>query len=44
MEISKCHFKVSVTQYMEQDLNRPTHTLCFAEIFTVFHFIVLSSS
>lgn len=29
----KMSLTLSVTQYMEQDLNRPTHTLCFAEIF-----------
>ena len=43
MEISKCHFTVSVTQYTEQDLSFPTHAVCVDEIFTIFHFIVLSS-
>ena len=37
MDISKGHVMVSVTQYMEQDLNCPTHALCFDEIFTIFH-------
>ena len=43
MGISKCHFTVSVTQYMEQDLSCPTHALYVDEIFTIFHSIVLSS-
>lgn len=43
MEVSQCHFTVSVTQYTEQDLSFPTHAVCVDEIFTIFHVIVLSS-
>ena len=36
MEISKCHFTLSMTQYTEQDLSFPTHAVCVDEIFTSF--------